>query len=75
MEEKELEMAEAGENTEGGKEEITEGEFAEEAAEPSVPPYARRGKGIRISGPMLYENSFIRNFLRLPWAGTGNCIT
>ncbi len=58
MEEKELEMAEAGENTEGGKEEITEGEFAEEAAEPSVPPYARRGKGIRISGPMLYENSF-----------------
>ena len=75
MEEKELEMAEAGENTEEelteeaveeSSEEVTEeaGEEAEdetengEVEEPSVPPYARSGRGIRISGPMLYENSF-----------------
>ena len=75
MEEKELEMAEAGENTEEelteeaveeSSEEVTEeagGEAEDETEngeveEPSVPPYARSGRGIRISGPMLYENSF-----------------
>ncbi|HJA93230.1 MAG TPA: acylphosphatase [Candidatus Eisenbergiella merdipullorum] len=31
---------------------------AEEEEEQSVPPYARSGKGIKISGPMLYSNEF-----------------
>ena len=77
MEEKELETAEAAENTvaesaEGTAEEMVEAAAEEsaseetenagteegEAEEPSVPPYARSGRGIRISGPLLYENSF-----------------
>ncbi|HJC25016.1 MAG TPA: YcxB family protein [Candidatus Eisenbergiella merdavium] len=91
MQEKELEMAEAGEITVHGEESLTEGVLTEEAVQelpeaeteageegsesdsretgeagteneeapdPSLTPYAGSGRKIRISGPLLYENSF-----------------
>ena len=71
MEEKELEKETADDikeaEEEGTQEGISQEESAvqEETAAPEAeesagqtPPYLRSGRGIRISGPMLYENSF-----------------